>query len=150
MEFYMCIISLLILSTINITSKVSHISVIAIPVETYFGTKLEIKPVETYFGTNLEKTKKCNYIENESPQVKLNKIYNISNKDIRNICNIRSATMRYTDIILFIIKHPMYIDYDLNSSPDIINPDVNKCNLRINWLYLGRSLSQTNIPQLLM
>ena len=50
--------------------------------------------------------------------------------------------MRYTDIILFMIKHPMYIDYDLNSSPDIINPDVNKRNLRINWLYLGRSLLQ--------
>ena len=62
--------------TINITSKVSHKSVITIPVETYFGTNLEIKPVETNFGTNLEKTEKCNYIENESPQVKL-KSYNV-------------------------------------------------------------------------
>ena len=128
--------------TINITSKVSHKSVITIPVETYLGTNLEIKPVETNFGTNLEKTEKCNYIEYESPQVKLKSIFNISNKDIRNIFNIRSATMRYTDIILFMIKHPLYIDYDLNSRSDIFYHDVNKRNLRINWLYLGRSLSQ--------
>ena len=85
MEFHMCIITLLLLSTINITSKVSHKSVITIPVETYFGTNLEIKPVETYFGTNLEKTEKCIYIENESHQVKLKRIFNISNKDIRII-----------------------------------------------------------------
>ena len=118
----MGIITLLLLATINITSKVSHKSVITISVETYFGTNLGIKPVETNYGTNLEKTEKCNYIENESPEVKLNSIYKISNKDIHNIFNIRSATMRYTDIILFMIKHPLYIDYDLNSSPDIINP----------------------------
>ena len=81
-------------------------------------------------------------MEYESPQVKLKSIFNISNKDIRNIFNIRSATMWYTDIILFMIKHSLYIDYDLNLSLDIFNPNVNKRNLRINWLYLGRSLSQ--------
>ena len=71
MEFHMCIITLLLLSTINITTKVSHKSVIIIPIEAYFGTNLEIKQVETNFGTNLEKSEKCNYIENEPPQVKL-------------------------------------------------------------------------------
>ena len=52
----MGIITLLLLTTINITSKVSHKSVITIPVETYFGTNLGIKPVETNHGTDLEKT----------------------------------------------------------------------------------------------
>ena len=61
----------MLLSTINITTKVSHKSVIIIPIEAYFGTNLEIKQVETNFGTNLEKSEKCNYIENEPPQVKL-------------------------------------------------------------------------------
>ena len=98
--------------------------------------------VESYFGSDFQKTEKCIFKEKEFLQYKipLKCIFNDVNGDLRNIYSDRSATMMFNDTILFKIKLHFHIVYNLISSSNIINQDDENYFLRINWLYLGKSV----------
>ena len=112
--------------------------------ELYYDQSMQISPIETYFGTDMEKIEKCIFIEHEFIQAKtpFELIFTNSNEDLRIIFTDRSATMKLSNFILSMFKHPLYIIYNLIFSTDS-NIDVNNYLLRINWFYLGKGLSQS-------
>ena len=111
--------------------------------ELYYDQSMKISPVETYFGTDLEKSGKCAFIENEFIQAKapFEFIFISSNEDFRNIFSDRSATMKLNDFILSMIKHPLYIIYNLGIYFNEF--DISDFNIRISRLYLGKSLTKS-------